>query len=246
MEVASTGRPITAPMLLAMGEGVPLRCGPFSCFYCGAACDGSFPRKDWVRDTFNDWRLVAQPESGFICAGCVTAVDEKWIVSGREKPQKRRNYSWILATNSAQSFDKSRIEALRDACLNPPETPFVIVLAVSGQKQLLFRAPVNWDRETIVVQLEDQRVSYRPQQLRDRLELCGKLVAATGKPALADSINTGFIFRVHEHHGDAAFSLLDNWQAVRGEPLSMLCLFLCPNKEACQSVYPSSTPVATA
>lgn len=235
---------LTAPFLMALGSGVPRRPGAETCFYCGAACDETFARAAYVRSTFNDWRLVARPDSRFVCAGCTLCVDELRRMPGRDKPQRTRNYSWLLSSAAALPFDKSRLAELRQCCLHPPTPPFALCLAVSGQKHLLFRAPVNHDENPIAVQFEEQRVLYDPLALAERLKLCAQLIAAAGKPALAAAPDHQFAFRLAEHFGEACWPLLETWQAVQGEPLSQLAVFLSPNKEVARAVHPPAPAAA--
>lgn len=231
---------ISATQLLARALGFPLNDGTEVCFYCGGNCNGSLRKSDFVRSTFNDWRLVAFPNSESICDGCAVAIREDTdvhLVDGTARTgQRMRNYSWIIGPGLALAATKANLDYLRATCLTPPEPPFAITLATSGQKQLIFRSPVNWERETIEVQLEEERVAYQPSKLADRLRLCSQLAAAIGKPALSDTLNAGHVFRVADYYPDYDL-LLDQWQAVSGEPLTRLAVFLCPPSAACKEIY---------
>ena len=56
----------------------------------------------------------------------------------------------------------------------------------SGQKNLIYRAPINQSADLITVQFELEHVTYRPVDLVTRLDLA-KRVRRSGKPALVES-----------------------------------------------------------
>lgn len=235
---------MTATQLLAFARGVPLDEGDHRCFYCGAACDEQRPLKppktrrakgepkprEYLKDTFTDWASVACPESDYCCAGCALALDEKADINGRTN-QKMRNYSWMLTRGQAAAKTKADIDELRGVCLDPPEPPYAIVIAVSGQKHTLFRAPVNHSRTYIVVQLETMHVGYSPGELRARIRLVNQLLPAVGKQRMADAepIRIANAIKLYDELGDYdADRLIAEWNRVSGQPLSRLAVFLTP------------------
>jgi hypothetical protein len=108
-----------------------------------------------------------------------------------------------------------------------------IVIAVSGQKHLIFRSPVNRQLETTIVQFELEQVVYRAGELRTRLSLVARLIAATGKPALAGEPSIGVPIKAAEYWRRGA-EMAQDWKRIYGEPLSRLALYLSPGKEQCQ------------
>jgi len=153
--------------------------------------------------------------------------------------QKVRCYSWVVAGGRAIAATKAHLTHLRALCLEPPEPPFAIVLSESGQKHLLYRGAVCRSREVVTVTLEEERVTYRVPELRDRLDLVGRLVAATGKPALAEPPNVRFGMAVLDRFPESGEQLLMTWESVREEPLSRLAAFLSASKEVCGNQYPA-------
>jgi len=112
------------------------------CWLCGGETGGmGLPTKKAIKPTFTDHPHARGQRSKSICSGCA------FCLSMREL----RNYS-ILATRD--SLDHPTRAQWREILLNPPVPPFVMCLAVSGQKYLTFKAPINLEREYFIVLLE--------------------------------------------------------------------------------------------
>lgn len=234
---------MTGPELFALAHG--RRCeGPLRCFYCGAACDGSHPRR--LGEGFHDWPTVAFPRSTAICEGCVLALNEARIMPGREKPQKTRTFSWLVTAAAATAYTKADVAVMRSLCLSPPPAPWALTIAESGQKHTLFRMPVNGDDGAPCrVQLELTTVLYRPDELRGRITLCTRIAAAIGKPVLGGPLDLSASMRYSDYHGvrDETDAEVELWNLVSGEPLSRLAAFLSPAKEEAQHEFPERDDV---
>lgn len=215
-----------------LGEGQLAR-GERHCFYCGADCNDSRSTAEYVKHSFTDWPSVQAPASEYVCVGCELATQEKAEINGRSG-QKRRNYSWLITAGRAVALTKANLPELRTPCFAPPEPPWALAIAASGQKQLLYRTPVNYDRELITVQLETERVTFRPAELAERYAQAEALVPGLGKTKLLDGYwPTGLVLRLASLYPDAD-QRLDRWRQVCGEPLSRLAAFLVPGKEAAE------------
>lgn len=207
--------------------------GPHTCFYCGLPCSGELATKQYVASTFNDWATVGCPNSDRVCRGCMVALDEKLLLPGKDRPQKTRNYSWLTMASDRQHFSKADIAALRGICLDPPLPPWALTIATSGQRHLLYKTPVNMSAgPEWTVLLENERVTYRPDDLTQRLALLLPIVAAVGKIApAAGPLELSHVMAIEQLVGESATELAAAWEAVRDEPLSRLALFLSPNRE---------------
>lgn len=136
------------------------------CWLCGSPTGGQgILVKAAIKPTFTDGALARAPQSDAICKACA------FCLSYREL----RNYS-IVATPEALRHP-TRAE-LREILLSPPEPPFVICAAVSGQKWLHIKAQVAYSRDNYPVQLEDTIVIVQLDMLAKILEPMEELYTA--------------------------------------------------------------------
>ena len=186
------------------------------CWLCGGETDGKgLPVKKAIKSKFTDHPFARAQGSSSVCSGCV------FCLSAREL----RNYS-ILATDKL--FHPMRAE-WRQILVSPPVPPFVMCLAVSGQKHLTFKAPVNLERERYVVMLEERPVGVVPYELEQLVVLVEALYAWFTK----DEILTG---RYGQHRikecGLARWEQLERQAgAWRGRVLFELALFVAQKWE---------------
>jgi hypothetical protein len=223
--------------------------GDHHCHFCGTDCDETYLSADYVKDTFTNRDIVKYPGSKFVCRGCIESLgwgeDEMLMLDGSVKKRENargmapRMYSWVLTRDSRIAFTKAHISLIRDIlCEHVPEPPFSIIIADSGQKQLIFRAPVAVSREVFSVMLEDEVIEVTPALLRERIALVTPIVAATGKPALLEEFSIGTFIAYEKYHGN--IDALETWQKIQHEPLSRLAAWLSKSKEDAQYEYPTS------
>lgn len=255
--------PRSVPQLYAMAHGVAC-IGSSPCFYCGAPC-GPGSGGDvsvYVKDSFTGRSEVVAPGSPFVCAGCVLCLREDatvQLIDGTARHVAKcaiRSWSWLVTETATIAASKAHIRELRSVCLagdgGNPGKPWALVLSDSGQKHLLYRGVVNHGGPPWRVTLEVERIDYTPESLAARLRLCGQLIAATGKPALAEPLTPRFAGAVMERYQNGE-TLVEDWSRVCREPLSRLAAWLSPKKEDCKHEHPSdrvsesaATPVITA
>ena len=187
-----------------------------TCWLCGGETGGKGLRtRKAIKPTFTDHSHARAQWSGSICPGCA------FCLSVREL----RNYS-ILATDKISHPTRAE---WREILINPPAPPFVMCLAVSGQKHLTFKAPVNLDKHRFTVMLEERPIYVMPGRLRDCVEAVESLYAYFNK----EEILTG---RYSQHKiktcGMAKWEQLEaraeHW---RGRPLFDLALFIAQKRE---------------
>lgn len=209
--------------------------GKERCFYCGISCDESHTVKDNVKPTFTNFDEVVCPASKFVCGPCLastTGLATTTDIDGETRTGRAgapRMYSWILSEKGNSAFNKKHLEFARQTVLDPPDPPFAIVLAESGQKQLIFRTLVNHDRDNFIVQLEDKRIHVERQKLSSMLELATMVSAAIGKKALQSPVDTGCYFSCVEFWGDEEF--LEQWINVHSTPTGQLAAWLCKGRD---------------
>ncbi len=136
-----------------------------ACWLCGSPTNGEgVPAKKAIKPTFTDGSLARAPHSEVICKACA------FCLSYREL----RNYSIVATPISLKHPIRAE---LRDMLLDPPEPPFAICAAVSGQKWLHIKADVAYSRDYYPVQMEDTPVLVKPATLAGILEPVEELYA---------------------------------------------------------------------
>lgn len=198
----------------------PLESVPDStCWLCGGEIDNGrgMPTKKAIKPTFTDHPYARGHGSSSVCAGCA------FCLSTREL----RNYS-ILATAAGELQHPSRAK-WREILTNPPEPPFVMCLAVSGQKHLSFKAPVNLDRNHFTILLEEREIFVIPERIEQAIGVIEALYSYFTK----DEIATG---RYNQHRirecGLARWERLEtDAEAWRGRPLFDLAIFVAQKRE---------------
>jgi len=239
---------ITSSVLFA---GSKHKEGAFYCYFCGSCCDGFFKTNDYVKDTFTNRDIVKYPGSQYVCAGCVESIgwgnDEMLMLDGtikkrtNDKGMAQRMYSWLITKNQKWAFTKAHVALIREIILyNQPEPPFIIILANSGQKHLIFRAPIAMSKTSFPLMLEEEIINVNPSLLDNRLKMAIPIVAATGKPALLDNITINTFITYEKYHGNV--DSLEAWQKVQHEPLSRLAAWLSKSKEDAQNECPAIEP----
>lgn len=227
---------LTATQLFAIAHGKPMQLGKCRCALCGGPCDGAILIDSILSDTFTDWHHVA---GDHLCGACLLTLRSE------DRVDQARLYSWVLTEKSAQRYTKANLRELTDACLNPPAPPYAIILATSGQKHLIFKASVTHDRQVCAVDLEGERIEFIRAVLAARLDLCGRIAAAAGKPSLSEFNPTQLAMSLSGYwlEWEAIYEI---WGQVKDEPLSRLAAFLTLKKEDSEHAYPSDRPADTA
>lgn len=172
---------LTPRIPVAMGKvveyaDVPLVDVPDArCWLCGGITGHrGLPVKKAIKDTFTNQDMARWPKSKSVCLGCAFCLDRREL----------RNYSIIATEKELRHPTRPEIRAL---LLDPPEPPFVLCIAVSGQKHLHFRAQVAYDRDGFPVQMEETSVCVWRRPLAEWLGAIERLYALFSK----EEIRTG-------------------------------------------------------
>ena len=146
------------------------------CWLCGGQAFNPMPRKEFVKPTFTDHDKVACPDSGVVCGACVFCHDERSellaSLVGKEKPQRMRNYSHCVLCGEWIPLSKGNKSRMADLLMQRPE---LVIIALSGQKHLIFRAQPGW------WQIEEQSVLPFPGKLQGLLEIIESLYIGFSK-----------------------------------------------------------------
>ncbi|WP_082839309.1 hypothetical protein [Gemmata sp. SH-PL17] len=220
----------TAPHLFAVAHGREA-IGAERCCYCGAPA--SDPHE--IPDSFTAIDQLAAPGSGHRCSGCALAMT---ATAGQSPDGKPWMWSWVITRANADRralcvmLGGDRVaagrNALRAACLAPPEPPYVILLCEAGRTHTMFRAPVNRGGALASLTHDGRTLHYRPDELRARIRLCEMVSRTYGSKTARDRLP------ISPGRWDVdRIELLEEWHAVRDELLTVAaaCLFEAPPKE---------------
>lgn len=195
------------------------------CWLCGAPTGGEgVPVKKAIKPTFTDGSLAKVPHSKSICKACA------FCLSYREL----RNYSIVA---SARGIEHPNRAELRDILLDPPPHPFVICIAVSGQKWVHIKSQVAYSRENFPAQLEDMTVYIQPAMLAEILDPIEELYSAgfrkTAYRDMPGEIETGGYepWKVQQFGINKWEELEEKIAPFRGQRIFQLALFVAQKKE---------------
>lgn len=145
-----------------------------ACAVCGI--DGvGVPFGAWLKDTFTD--LDKLRHGGTIaCHACqFCSLNQSAYLAqrtGKDKPQKFRNYSHIVHNGVWYPLSKGQKGAMRDLLMQSPD---VVLIATSGQKHIFYRsAPGRW-------QIEEQFMLPNVPTLRRLLDMVIPMLSVFSK-----------------------------------------------------------------
>ena len=198
------------------------------CYFCGQETDRADLVEDSLAAGFNATRIVAAPDSDYICASCKWFLQEKATINLANQEvreaQKVRSYSWVVTDRSRVAYTKAHLRELQAICLEPPEAPFQILLSDTGKKHLFFRSGKNLSRAVITVQLEEAAITYQPTSLRAVLELCRSIERVAGKTALTKE--PGLFLAAKLLDAPDGENLFEAWRALYPQPVAKLAAWL--------------------
>jgi CRISPR type IV-associated protein Csf1 len=143
--------------------------GPGTCAWTGLACEETVAFA--VSDNFAGWADLGAPWSDRAHPGC------QWLAgsTGERSASGKRELRWCLfslrasAQHGLERASKAEKPRIRQWLLDPPEGPWALCLAASGQKHLAYRTPINDRRDRYVVALETSLVEVEASWVRERL-----------------------------------------------------------------------------
>ncbi len=141
-------------------------CKDKKCWLCGGDTHGrGLPLKKVIKPTFTNHDIARCKNSESVCEACV------W---GLFNPSLR-NYSILATSRGLEHPSKAQI---RNYLINPPEPPFVMTIAVSGQKWLHIMAKINYSNRRFEVMYEQTPVQVFPPKFKALIELIEELYNA--------------------------------------------------------------------
>lgn len=128
------------------------------CWLCGGDTQGlGLPCKDVIRKTFTSTPYAKAIESRSLCSGCAWTLLQKYL----------RNYSLLVVNGLFEHPSRARI---RDLLVDPPRTyPWMLSIAVSGQKHISFPGHINRTHRDLRVLLEQVPVRIPPDGIKSAI-----------------------------------------------------------------------------
>lgn len=216
---------MTATQLVARAMGLPDG-GPSRCCFCGAPAMPGYR----LPDSYTAIDRLAAPYSGAICAGCRFATT---ATAGQSPEGKPWMWSWVVAGGDARRHalcvmlggDRVRAgrDALRVACLRPPEPPYLIALCVAGRTHTLFRSATHQGGPGATLNLDGSPLRYDPVALADRVALCEAVARALGGKTARDRLPVPAGRWTADN-----VDLIEQWHDVLAEPLTAAAAALFP------------------
>lgn len=205
-----------------------------ACRLCGVADVRGVPYASWVKDTFADHDALHP--GAIACVACLFCADDHQpqltTRTGRDKPQRMRNYSHVV-TRAGAWFPLGK-QHKRELWALLQDAPLVVVIAVSGQKHLCFRARVGW------WQLEQQAVAPDLAALTEAHAMATALYHAGHTKA--EIRNGQYQQRRVLAHGLASWRALEqNYRPYRGGWLGDLAVYLAQGPEGMDSTHDDDT-----
>lgn len=198
-----------------------------NCYICGSEND---LRKLVLKDSFTAHTRCRYPSSSSMCQRCFDCIEGKYKQCWYWHPTKDkwsklwgRNWSWLIVKDENYSFPTFstppfedgllRVENLptreniREWLTNPPEPPFTICIAVSGQKHTYPFAVESNSRDTFPVLFEESLIYLNRERFTNILDIVESLLAlgfnkteiSTGEYSQSKLLKTDLsLWRSHE------------------------------------------------
>lgn len=146
------------------------------CWLCGGSVEPGtgWPRRVAFAETFTNHNLARVPTSETACQACVyLSSGESWKAYAAAHPEMGlkavhplswRTYSHVFSAAGHECPQRARWRAL---LIDPPEPPFTMTISESGQKHIVFRGSIAYDREVFPVQCEEDTLIVNRRELAD-------------------------------------------------------------------------------
>lgn len=188
------------------------------CCICGCGTNGAFRGTDYFGDTFRDYREMRCRLSPCICSMCALSLKDvpggvvTYIDGTKKTPrtEKRglgwRFFSWVLVEGEQPiGATKAHCKELRAVMAAPPVGKFfAIIVADSGQKQLIYRLDaqkVQCEGTPYFVQFETEQVLI-DGEFWLLLGIADKIAAIVGKTRVLEPAGYLALSKCREAYGE--------------------------------------------
>ena len=189
------------------------------CCVCGCGTSDALKGRDFFGDTFRDYREMQYRLSPYICYPCACSLKDVpggvvTYLDGSTKTPKSalrglgwRFFSWYLVEGcNPIGATKAHCKELRGVMAAPPVGKhFAIIIADSGQKQLIYRLDaqrITHEGSPYSVQFETEQVLIDGEFWR-LLGIADKIAAVMGKMRVLEPAGYLALSRCMETYGEA-------------------------------------------
>lgn len=173
--------PRSASELYALADGLKPLGRPAAkgceCTLCGrpiAAGEPVTPVKEVANpQTFTKWAYLAKPNSQVACGHCAATIGPEY----QSDKVKAKSFACVEGV-----FPLHRGPDMARFLLNPPAPPFAAVFSTRQKQMQVFRTPLNWSREVIVLRYDDELLLIRMAQVRVAASAWREIEALVGAP----------------------------------------------------------------
>lgn len=172
------------------------------CHVCGRSGQHTTTVVDVLSETFTNYSMCRAPWSSVVCDRCRWVFKDKvWYYNARQSKWSKLFVRGLTCLYLGDQLVYPKIEGeregwpiatelasrgvLRHWLLNPPNPPFTIAIAESGQKYVLPWAQEAQDRHYFPVQFELDTVWIQPKEFATLLEAIAHLLTAFTKTEIA-------------------------------------------------------------
>lgn len=121
------------------------------CYVCGGTAYDKSSGVNDLPDSFTSQDMCRAPWSAVVCSQCSSFMAGR--PSAENPPQRMFSHAWS-ERDGWRRFNKSETKPAWDLMLNPPDGPWFLALAESGQIHVVPFASVNYGRSPWIVRLE--------------------------------------------------------------------------------------------
>ncbi len=209
------------------------------CWLCGQVAVDYLPLRDGLSKTFCLADSASNPNSDIICIACHAMASKPYFdqyVNRRPEMGLKigyasswRNYSHVFYKNNHFCPNRSGWEKW---LLDPPDPPFLYVVALSSQKHLIYKSKLSFSRDSFFVQVEDDSVLVDRKLFQECLLIIQKLIhlGFYKKQILTNRYNGASILKNGKKQWKILNDQLVAFRRLNAKLIDLAC-FITPPKE---------------
>lgn len=193
--------------------------GGENCCICGCPTGAALKGRDYFGETFRDYREMQDRLSPYICSMCALSLKDvpggvvTYLDGTTKTPRSEKRglgwrfFSWVLEEGKAPiGATKAHCKELRDIMAHPPVGKlFAIIIADSGQKQLIYRLDaqvIPYENTPYLVQFETEQVLINAE-FWTLLGIADRIASVVGKMRVLEPANYLYLQKCMDAYGES-------------------------------------------